>query len=116
MPEPPGTIHDGIGGVVIWPAIGSVYGAAAILQQEYNFVHGWRPSWRQGITLSWVGGWTLLIALGVIVSFATRGASAALESLGFGLPFLGLFVGLPWLISKLRHNASARSDRAFLDS
>jgi hypothetical protein len=114
-PEPPGTIRDGLGGVVVWPAIGSLYGAAAILQKEYNIVHGWRPSWRQGITLSWVGGWTLLIALGVIGSFVSRGASAASESLGFGLLFLALFVGLPWVIAKVRHNASSRSDRAFLD-
>jgi hypothetical protein len=114
-PEPAGTIRDGIGGVVIWPAIGSLYGAAAILQQEYNLVHGWRPSWRQGITLSWVGGWTLLIVLGVIGSFVSRGASAAFASLGFGLVFLGLFVGLPWVIAKVRQNASAQSDRAFLD-
>ena len=114
-PTPPGTIRDGFDGVVIWPAIGSLYGAAAIVQQEYNFVRGWRPSWRQGVTLTWVGGWTLLIALGVIGSFVSRGASAAFESLGFGLVFLGLFVGLPWGIAKARHNASAHSDRAFLD-
>lgn len=88
-PEPPGTIRDGFGAVVIWPAIGSLYGAAAIVQQEYNLVHGWRPSWRQGITLSWVGGWALLIALGVIGSFVSRGVSAAFESLGFRTPVLG---------------------------
>jgi hypothetical protein len=115
-PEPPGAIHDGFTGVVIFPAIGSLYGAAAILQQEYNFVHSWRPGWRQGITLCWVGGWTLAVVMGVVGSFMSRGPGAARDSLGFGLLFLGVFVGLPWVIAKLRHNASARDDRAFLDS
>ncbi len=115
-PEPPGAIRDGFTGVVTFPAIGSLYGTAAILQHEYNFVPGWRPSWRQGITLSWVGGLVLLVAMGVIVSFVTRGPSGARDSLGFGLVFLGIFVGLPWVIAKLRHNATSRGHRAFLDT
>jgi hypothetical protein len=115
-PERPGAIQDGFTGVVIFPAIGSLYGTAAILQQEYKFVPGWRPSWRQGITVSWVGGLALLVVIGVIVSFVTRGAGGARDSLGFGLVFLGIFVGLPWVIAKLRHNAISRGDRAFLDT
>ena len=114
IPEPAGTVHDGFMGIVIWPAIGSLYGAAAILQQEYNLVRGWRPSWRQGITLSWVGGWALLVTFAVIWSFVSRGPSAAPESFGFcGMFFI--FVVLPWAIARLRHNATSRGDRAFLD-
>jgi hypothetical protein len=115
-PEPPGAIRDGFTGVVTFPAIGSLYGAAAILQQEYDFVRGWRPSWRQGMTLSWVGGLSLLVVMGVVGSFLTRGPNAARESLVYGLALLGLFVALPWVIAKLRHSSSGRGDRAFLDS
>ncbi len=40
-PQPPDAIHDGFTGLIVFPAIASLYGAAAILQQEYGFAAHW---------------------------------------------------------------------------
>lgn len=114
-PQPPDAIRDGFTGVIVFPAIASLDGAVATLQHEHRFLLQWQPSLRGALTLSWVGGWTHLLALAVIGDLASRGAASARETFVFGLLFGSLFVALPWFLARLRKRPASQSERAFLD-
>ncbi len=66
------------------------------------------------MTLSWVGGWLLLVGVAAIADFVARGAASARETLAYGLFFLALFVGLPWALTRVFRRRTD-GERAFLD-
>ncbi len=84
------------------------------MQQEYAVVARWHPSIRGALTLSWVGGWLLLVGVAVIADLVTRGPISARETLVYGALFLALFVGLPWALARMLRRRT-NGGRAFLD-
>ena len=111
-PQSPDAIRDGMPGVIVFPAILSLYGAAVVLQHEHRFAVWWDPSWRGALTASWVLGWTLLVVFAVLGS---SDAASRRETLFFGLGLLAILVVLPWAMARLVRRRS-HSERAFLDS
>jgi hypothetical protein len=107
-PGPAGSGH-GFAGLMIFQAIGALYATAAILQLEYGLLRSWQPGWRQGLTLVWFGGWSLMMATGGVRQFLVGGLPAARDFMGGAAIVLGLFVVLPWVIVTLRE--LFRSDR-----
>jgi hypothetical protein len=88
--------------MVLIPGLGALYGAAAILQLQYQVVRSWRPAWGQGLAVAWVGGW-LLFAVGSLIRALRRGGVDAVgESLGSWALVLGLFIVLPWTLAFFR--------------
>ena len=114
-PEPENAIHDGASGLVIFPIFASLYAAAAVLQSEYGIVRGWRPGWRQGAAVTWVGVFSAVVVIGLVRQFASGGIAAARDFIGGAAFFWCLFVGLPWLIAFFRKAARREEYRGFID-
>jgi hypothetical protein len=106
LPEPEGAIHDGFTGVALFWGLAFAYGAAAVLQDEYQFSKRWRPGWAQGLGVTWFGGWTLAVVLAVIRLVVVSGPVAVKDFIGGALLLLGLFVIAPlvggWMLARRR--------------
>src|SRR6266850_2299679 len=70
-------VRDGFDGVALFWAIAFGYGAAAVLQDEYKWLRGWRPGWSQALGAIWFGGWTILVASAIIADFLEGGVALA---------------------------------------
>lgn len=115
VPERPDAIHDGMPGLVFFPIVASLYGAAMVVQWEFSIVRGWQPGLRQGAAVTWVGGWTTLLLAGVLRQFALGGAAAARDFAGGAAFFWCLFVGLPLLLAFFRNATAREEQRGFID-
>jgi hypothetical protein len=116
-PEPPNAIHDGFTGLVIFPALLSLYGGIAVLQNAYSLIPGWRPSWSQAFLFTWIAGLTGPLVIAIVREGLTNGPAAARDMLGLAMIVWGLLIGLPWivLVTLRARRARANDERAYLD-
>jgi hypothetical protein len=114
-PERPDAIHDGMPALVFFPVVASLYAAAMMLQLEFGIVRRWRPGVRQGVAVTWAGGWTTLLLAGLVRQFASGGFAAARDFIGGAVFFWCLFVGLPLLLAYLRSAGPREESHGFTD-
>ena len=115
VPESPDAIHDGMPGLMFFPVVASLYAAAMLVQLEFGLVRKWQPGLLQGAVVTWVGGWTTLLLVGVARQFAMGGLPAASDFFGGSAFIWCLFVGLPWLLAFFRNAGRREEYRGFID-
>jgi hypothetical protein len=115
-PQPPSVIQDGAPGLVVFPALLSLYGAFAFIQNAYRPIPLWRPSWPQGLLVMWVVGLVAPLLVDVVRAGLTNGPAAARDAMGFALVVWGFLIVLPGIfVAMWAHRARTNDERAFLD-
>ena len=110
-PEPEDAIHDGAPGLALFWVVGWLYAAAAVIQSEYGFVRSWRPTFREGFGVTWVGGWTLLVLIGAARQLTSRGIAGGADFIAASALMWTLLVGLPLALASMRRATRGTQSR-----
>jgi hypothetical protein len=115
QPHDEGTTNDGFTGLVLLLGLFLTYGALATLRDEYGIPRAWRPSLTQGFVVAWYGGWTALIALGMVRELLDGGPGLVAKWFGGDIAVWFVLVGLPWILATL-HDRRRRRAAGWVDS